>query len=595
MTNSDAAAGDKLVYLDPSGESLCKSPPEWFEKVLQVDKDGTIRGLGTKPMADGAFGKIFLLDAGQGSGSPSRSVSAMSTGSSAQQKSQESATEATRRILSDIPLLNRPKLSLQRRAVLKQMIKTKGPAGIQKNAALRKEGYMLYLVSENEMEYRNKFGTSLNPLLYGCWETEQHIYILMEAGPVDTLADIKMNADSATSSSEEDLLKSTEKQIPPILVKILLALRRQLFTVENKLRDQPIAHRDVKLHNILFDTESKDLMLVDWGSAATLVTLKGDLGKQHKTSLLAEIEGTRAYIAPEVLASQGVYLKEIIEEHPDVRALISPTLEFSSLETCTSTYNFQCDVWSVAVTVFLLQYGKQSQDLSPFSPPEWDMDCAEDFETYSNKELLRCMLDPSSSLKNAPEQSGKRFEAAEKTSLLPGLLRQMLRPNTASFQFIKPDHAAGDRGVTAEYRLTLDEVLRHPFCKASGANGYLELDLCNELNMAVTTGFAQGNTFSPAVCESPGASRPNRPSEALGDATQPEPIMSNEPDAAMPAQAVPEATVPPEGRTSDGTCGNKRTLSPGDDSVEADLDEVSDTKRSCLGRLCSSLLKGKGK
>jgi len=293
---------------------------------------------------------------------------------------------------------------------------------------------------------------------------------------------------------------------------------------------------------------------VDWGSAATLVM---------PALALREIEGTRAYMAPEVLASEGVYFKELIEEHPEVKDHIPPTLEFWSPETCNSAYNFQCDVWSVAVTIFLLQYGRQTQDFCPFAPPEWDMDCAEDWETYSNKELLRCMLDTSNALKNAPECSGERFATAEKTSLLPGLLRQMLRPNTETFQFVRTDQKPGDRGVTAEYRLTLDAVLSHPFCTFAEDNGLLELDTCNELDVAVPARLAKCATVSSGV---------SRPAEAAGN------------------RPVPDAVAAAEGQPSESTRGVKRPHSSGKEIDGGEPEEEKNRRFSCFSRLCSGLL-----
>merc|ERR1712216_410401 len=101
----------------------------------------------------------------------------------------------------------------------------------------------------------------------------------------------------------------------------------------------------------------------------------------------------------------------------------------------------------------------------------------------------------------------------------------MLRANTESFQFIKPDHSAGDRGLTADHRLTLDEVLSHPFCKASGDKGQLELDICNELDVVLRSPdiLNAAHTGASRLCE------------VAGDNGQLEPNISTQPDTGVAA------------------------------------------------------------
>merc|ERR1712178_664676 len=104
----------------------------------------------------------------------------------------------------------------------------------------------------------------------------------------------------------------------------------------------------------------------------------------------------------------------------------------------------------------------------------------------------------------------------------------MLRPNTDAFQFIRSDHPAG-----AERRLTLDEVLSHPFCKAAGDTGEVDLDICNELDMVVRPG-AHIISLDDAPVQNSHMPTPeaSRLREAVGDEGRLEPI-------AAPAPAPP--------------------------------------------------------
>lgn len=456
-------SAETCLYMDASGERPCGEPPSWLEEVLQFDKNGTVRGLG-KPLGDGAFGKVYLLDAADSVGE----VNVADVNTSSLRPAQ-----VCHLILQGLSLLNRDEVNSQRKAILKIMPKTpetKKDAS-KKNAVLRRECYILHLVSDNEIEYRNEYGTSLNPLFYGCFESKDHIYIFMEVGPSRTLASVDLDIDIGGNADVE----GSENKIAMILVKVLLALRRNLITVSNQVRQNPIIHRDVKLDNVLLDSESQKLMLVDWGSAAVLSPPASYVGQtmdnseqrqqlEAMTSISSDIQGTHAYMAPEVLASEGLYLKALIQEESSVKECLRQDL-LKELENGDrkSCYSFEADIWSVAVTLFLLQYGQRTQDNSPFAPPEWDINSEEDFETYSAKTILHSMLTPSESLQKAPESSGTRFREAEQTSLLPSLLRAMLRPNTKTFKFVK----SGNVLDADSMRLSPEAVLQHQFCQAA--------------------------------------------------------------------------------------------------------------------------------
>mmetsp|Transcript_57900 Transcript_57900/g.91995 ORF Transcript_57900/g.91995 Transcript_57900/m.91995 type:complete len:162 (-) Transcript_57900:19-504(-) len=121
------------------------------------------------------------------------------------------------------------------------------------------------------------------------------------------------------------------------------------------------------------------------------------------------------------------------------------------------------------------------------------MECEEDWETYSDKTILRAMLNSHTSLENAPEQTGKRFKESEHKSLLPGLLRDMLRPNTHTFQFVKAGIPSEANAITSENRLALEAVLKHRFCQAALDN---DRQLHREVDAALSRKQASKRLFS---------------------------------------------------------------------------------------------------
>jgi len=92
----------------------------------------------------------------------------------------------------------------------------------------------------------------------------------------------------------------------------------------NYIHSHKIIHRDIKLENFLYESESSGHMkLIDFGFSKILSA------QDHRMKLAC---GTLAYVAPEVL---------------------------------TQSYDYQADLWSLGVVVFILLFGYM-----PFSGPE---------------------------------------------------------------------------------------------------------------------------------------------------------------------------------------------------------------------------------
>ena len=98
------------------------------------------------------------------------------------------------------------------------------------------------------------------------------------------------------------------------------------------LHSKGIAHRDIKLANMVYENKSADanVKLIDFG-------LSRKFGTQEQFELMNTFVGTPSYMAPEVA-------------------------------DCTIEYNAACDMWSVGVAAYLLVCGRypHAENKSPF-------------------------------------------------------------------------------------------------------------------------------------------------------------------------------------------------------------------------------------
>lgn len=62
-------------------------------------------------------------------------------------------------------------------------------------------------------------------------------------------------------------------------------------------------HRDIKPANIMVDRDERNVILIDFGVSVDLATLFPNLNSVFPSKILANIEGTLAYMAPEVLSA----------------------------------------------------------------------------------------------------------------------------------------------------------------------------------------------------------------------------------------------------------------------------------------------------
>lgn len=170
-----------------------------------------------------------------------------------------------------------------------------------------------------------------------------------------------------------------------------------------------IAHRDLKLENLMLDSTRKNLKLVDFGFAKTFGLHKNeDRRPVHKTKFFDTHCGSVAYSAPEVLLASESYNGE------------------------------QADLWSLGVIAYCLVYGQLPFDdeqesvmvskilRAEFRLPE--LNSSGNLVSAEAKDLVNCllMLEPSSRLSidevlnhkwlSISEHIGTKFETKESDS-----------------------------------------------------------------------------------------------------------------------------------------------------------------------------------
>ncbi|ODQ81764.1 hypothetical protein BABINDRAFT_165287 [Babjeviella inositovora NRRL Y-12698] len=185
----------------------------------------------------------------------------------------------------------------------------------------------------------------------------------------------------------DSLVPLPESECLVITYQILLALKY--------LQDNNIAHRDLKLDNILLATPEPctRVVLADFGIARYTSPPAGLLSLTTRPQRMHTIVGTPEYSAPEV-GFLGRFRSSELDE----------------LETSTNSegYDFRCDMWSVGVIVHIILSG-----ISPF---------------YENGDELRMVQSASVGelkylLQNSPKHWGSVSEDAK------AFVRKLLRVN----------------------------------------------------------------------------------------------------------------------------------------------------------------------
>jgi len=143
------------------------------------------------------------------------------------------------------------------------------------------------------------------------FETSSSVYLVMEYFPSDDIFSILEDRDFVPFQESE-----------------ARAIFRQLVSALAHAHDKGVAHRDIKLENILMDKKN-NIRLIDFGLCDFVLD-----SSNHKKFSIDSV-GSPAYIAPEIIMGR-------------------------------SYDAFQADVWSTGVVLFALLYGR-----FPFSPGQF--------------------------------------------------------------------------------------------------------------------------------------------------------------------------------------------------------------------------------
>ncbi|CAI9111839.1 OLC1v1012162C1 [Oldenlandia corymbosa var. corymbosa] len=156
-------------------------------------------------------------------------------------------------------------------------------------------------------------------------------------------------------------------------IKLALEVARGLYYLHSK----NIAHRDVKLDNLLLDGQGR-VKIIDFGVS------------RIETEDMSVKVGTKGYIAPEVLVS--------------------------------NSYNHRCDVFSFGICLWELYYLKRFGSSLASSTPQIGKDCPKKLADL----MRRCWTDPST-----------RPEMAEVVKTLEDVLKKAERSPFGCFSFLK--------------------------------------------------------------------------------------------------------------------------------------------------------------
>lgn len=140
-----------------------------------------------------------------------------------------------------------------------------------------------------------------------------------------------------------------------IIYQIMLALEY--------LHSKNLAHRDLKLDNILLETPEKlgRIMLTDFGIA-----------KQKNTLRMKTCIGTPEYSAPEVGNFHKSTMRDVIQSKLSKKA---------NEEIKAPGYDKKCDIWSLGIIFYYLLTGE------PFFEKKYDESIMERFEKYTLEDL----------------------------------------------------------------------------------------------------------------------------------------------------------------------------------------------------------------
>jgi len=120
---------------------------------------------------------------------------------------------------------------------------------------------------------------------------------------LDAFSDDLANAFIVTKFIEgQELYKIATAHPTGLSERVVRQMMRQILLAVHVLHQNDIAHRDIKLENIIFDKDSKRLKLIDFGFATKTSSINSNGNKvQNSSSLFC---GSVHYVAPEIVLEQ---------------------------------------------------------------------------------------------------------------------------------------------------------------------------------------------------------------------------------------------------------------------------------------------------
>ncbi len=165
----------------------------------------------------------------------------------------------------------------------------------------------------------------------------------------------------ASSSTTIDLWEFVTYKSIETHCKLLMKFHYQLLDALGYLHDNGIAHMDVKLENILIDTHTNQIKLIDFGHSLNF----------KESSKLPNAHGTELYLPPEVFRNPSRYIPQLIDVWSSAMCLYATVYNAIPWERANrrDAYYVGCKVWfdqfELPVDLF--------RRIKCFSDTEWEI------------------------------------------------------------------------------------------------------------------------------------------------------------------------------------------------------------------------------